>query len=1220
MFAIDLQIDSSWVDGIGAPSQSSQFRHNGVNDTLQQIWESLSPGGFNMIRFPISVDDPQSAVRLVNLCTWGKANNVTLIPILQSAATGRNDRTVLSDTLKAFVSAVVSLTRQQDSSLATYTQIGYYQLEGAANHPGHYPGMTQDAAQQVLLVASQAVRQSEMQALQGTSVQPTPILVAASFDFELLQQGAIAGTGLDPRAEQMAQDSLLRFLMPLAAAPGIDALNVEWFPRSISSGDVDRFPSLLRALKTSYPEKQLTLTTGFSNAFSPADQQMQFYTVAVSNLADFRVSDGANSTFVGVVFRQALNGGSADSSLPGGITDPAQWNWSDKARQLVAMWSQGTSSTEMSWWLNKVQDNMGLVALQPNASGTTTIIPLPARQAFQQISATIAQVSENVGQFITVPAASPIASSVSAQPGLAQQPGIPPYTVAPTQSAVPSLQQTLLSLLQQFTSQMSSQLMARLTNSNPQIPANNVPNPIPPYSTAVPVAPSPVNSNSTTNGVWIGPQDVTVDTPLPMVGQPISIMAQLRNQGPQDIYGLTVQLIDPANSTATNTLTQAGVTVPRSGSAPVRFSWMPLTSTNGQVQLSLQVLDANGVQITSAAVPAITVVNAPNNVFVADAALPAFNVEPNPVVSPPADTVAPVSTVSLAPPEVPPAMPNRLNTNSTPSDTSSNQTFPNPPRSQVLVTFFGIGDTNPAASVGQIPALSAQVANLSDAPMEAAQAQVFVDESPQQVQAVGPLLPKQTQSMIFPPIQAALGPHALKIVVTTADGATASAVTDAAVGAPAGPSETKVTDNTSTTSNTRSGNTSSGNDNPSTAGDTASAGKTPATEPISPNERIRNLEQVRSFLPRTFTLGEPRPLSVANDVPSLANTPAPQPAPVRTITPPPVVTPQLTNVPTPSPVPPPARDQVRTLTPPPVVTPPNTTVPTPSLVPPPARDQVRTFSPPPVVTPPNTTVPTPSPVPPPARDQVRTLTPPPAVTPQLTNVPATPPVTRTARGMVIPATPSTDLARTVTPPPAAAPPSVSPAQAQATIPARQAPAPPSVALPPNPQMRTITPSPGPVAPPAVPIPTPAPTQTAPAPNRQPPTPMRPIANAPGTPGGTFDLAIGGQDFHTAPPSPRAGEPTTFTAVVTNLGTSPAQGASVVFKLVAEGRQLANSQPIPVSVAAHGQSQATWSAPFPAAPAQMVITVTANGDANPANNQITIPLATGSATTAPRRGR
>src|SRR6476646_3192443 len=127
MFAIDLQIDSSWVDGIGAPSQSSQFRHNGVNDTLQQIWESLSSGGFNMIRFPISVDDPQSAVRLANLCTWAKANNVTLIPILQSAATGRNDQPTLSDTLKAFVPAVVSLTRQQDSSLATYTQIGYYQ-------------------------------------------------------------------------------------------------------------------------------------------------------------------------------------------------------------------------------------------------------------------------------------------------------------------------------------------------------------------------------------------------------------------------------------------------------------------------------------------------------------------------------------------------------------------------------------------------------------------------------------------------------------------------------------------------------------------------------------------------------------------------------------------------------------------------------------------------------------------------------------------------------------------------------------------------------------------------------------------------------------------------------------------------------------------------------------------------------------------------------------
>jgi len=147
--------------------------------------------------------------------------------------------------------------RQSDPSLAAYTEITYYQLEGPLNHVGLYPGMSQDAAPQILLAASTAVRQSETQALQGTAIQPTPILVAASFDFELVRQGAIAGIRLDPAVEQMAQDSLRQFLTPLATAPDIEAINIEWFPRSISSGDVDRFAALLRVLTVGLGEESI---------------------------------------------------------------------------------------------------------------------------------------------------------------------------------------------------------------------------------------------------------------------------------------------------------------------------------------------------------------------------------------------------------------------------------------------------------------------------------------------------------------------------------------------------------------------------------------------------------------------------------------------------------------------------------------------------------------------------------------------------------------------------------------------------------------------------------------------------------------------------------------------------------------------------------------------------------------------------------------------------
>src|SRR3954468_14525510 len=118
IFALDLQIDPSWVDGATAPSQSAQFGHNGVSDTLQQIWETLRPDGFNMIRFPLNIEDPRSIVRLANLCNWAKANNVTLIPVLRGTATAQKDATSLSSTVNSFVSGVVSLMRQPDPSLA----------------------------------------------------------------------------------------------------------------------------------------------------------------------------------------------------------------------------------------------------------------------------------------------------------------------------------------------------------------------------------------------------------------------------------------------------------------------------------------------------------------------------------------------------------------------------------------------------------------------------------------------------------------------------------------------------------------------------------------------------------------------------------------------------------------------------------------------------------------------------------------------------------------------------------------------------------------------------------------------------------------------------------------------------------------------------------------------------------------------------------------------
>jgi len=304
--AVDMDIDPSWVDGDAAPSNSAQFTHNGVSDLLDQAWTTLKLAGFGMIRFPVRLEDPKSPVRLANLCLWAKANNLTLIPMLQGTAAMRKDSSAMSSAMRTLISSAISRLRGGDAStLAAYTQIAFYQLERPMNHAGLYPNMAARSAQQLLLAASAALRQAETQALQGTGVQPTPISIGASFDFELIQQGAIAGVPLDPGAEQRAQDSLKQYLNGFTSQ-NIEAINVEWFPRNFSSGDVDHFVTLLRALKQSYPDKQITLTTGFSSAFNTADQALLFYAVAVSNLGSFRASEGVDSKFLGVVIQQVF--------------------------------------------------------------------------------------------------------------------------------------------------------------------------------------------------------------------------------------------------------------------------------------------------------------------------------------------------------------------------------------------------------------------------------------------------------------------------------------------------------------------------------------------------------------------------------------------------------------------------------------------------------------------------------------------------------------------------------------------------------------------------------------------------------------------------------------------------------------------------------------------------------------------------------------------------
>src|SRR5260370_21117656 len=84
------------------------------------------------------------------------------------------------------------------------------------------------------------------------------------------------------------------------------------------------------------------------------------------------------------------------------------------------------------------------------------------------------------------------------------------------------------------------------------------------------------------------------------------------------------------------------------------------------------------------------------------------------------------------------------------------------------ITYFGVTDTSSSATTAQIPPLSLQIANSSDTLLPPTQAQLFVDGAAQQVQSLGPLLPKQTRSAAFPALPAPSGPPPLQILGTPA--------------------------------------------------------------------------------------------------------------------------------------------------------------------------------------------------------------------------------------------------------------------------------------------------------------------------------------------------------------------------------------------------------------------------------------------------------------------
>src|SRR5262249_26898244 len=272
--------------------------------------------------------------------------------------------------------------------LEAYSQILAYQLEDEMNHDGLRGAVSVETVQLRLLKAAHTLRQAEQEALKETALKPTPLMVNASFDSDLIRARAMAGATLNDDAYSQAYLATKQFLDAFASSPEIDLLGVDWYAGSLSAGSAEKFPGLLRSLQGDLAGKQLVFTTGFSTAFRPAEEQKQFYALTFANLADYRASAGVDSPFVGVFFHEALNGKEPDPTppTPGLSREIAQWDWAAKADELARMWSGQAKSDALAWWQKKVENNMGLLALKSDRADGATVTAKPAQEGLQQIA------------------------------------------------------------------------------------------------------------------------------------------------------------------------------------------------------------------------------------------------------------------------------------------------------------------------------------------------------------------------------------------------------------------------------------------------------------------------------------------------------------------------------------------------------------------------------------------------------------------------------------------------------------------------------------------------------------------------------------------------------------------------------------------------------------------------------------------------------------------
>jgi hypothetical protein len=388
------------VFGVAVDLDATGGKPEQAVSSLQKLWDQyLKAAGFNVIQIPVDVRElgDRGAGRLAKLCVWAKSKNVRLAPILVGAPLGQPLPDDYADKVGTFAAKTIELVGKEGDPQA-YAQIMLYQVERPLNHPANHGPMDAAKAASMMAKVMDKLRAAEQTGLAGSSLQATPVLADASFDYELIRVGAIAHVAITDEAYQQAYASLHTYLGAVLGAAPVDVIEVEWFPGSYSSEGVERMPDLVGKLQADFPGKLIIVGTGFSTAAGAEADQSRYYTQAFNNLSDLRTNQGVESSLAGILWRTALDRPGGEPPPPSPRTQEAMssWNWSDKAAEVTRMWNEpGADSKEMTWWLGHVESHFGLLASGKDASKTGE--PKMSYQLLARLKTSLAAAAEATG-------------------------------------------------------------------------------------------------------------------------------------------------------------------------------------------------------------------------------------------------------------------------------------------------------------------------------------------------------------------------------------------------------------------------------------------------------------------------------------------------------------------------------------------------------------------------------------------------------------------------------------------------------------------------------------------------------------------------------------------------------------------------------------------------------------------------------------------------------